>query len=391
MTTCPEQICKLISCPVTDDIPSYSGAYSLQNGLSFTNLLISVPSPLYPGGYYYVQPGAITINVPPGATSVSHQGCQSTVTQAIPSGSTSSQIQAIAAQLMQAIAAQSAVCNAPANPHNPVPSPLPPVVFWNQIAFVSCPNGLLMNLVGTLPPVVIFGIQGLSIVAGVFSSTASQADADAKADAFLQSFIGGAVVCGWWNTEQSYTCDDSSVQTIPADTYFSTVSQADADAQALAAAMAECFDCGGVPSIISDLEWLLDFSNDPNSFFGSTVIPQTGATFNFSMVNMIPGQGGYIQLTVPICNPTGSTVVYKLTPSISSVSSSDSRSVMYIGSAWFSYELYLFANGVVVVPPTPILYPIAPMTTTALPLAFFVQNTADTSCSFNGSVTVSIA
>lgn len=204
--SCPDQICRLISCPVTDDIPSYSGAYSLQNGLSFTNLLISVPSPLYPGGYYYVPPGTITITVPPGATSVSYQGCQSTVTQSIPGGSTNTQIQAIVAQIIQAIAAQSAVCNAPANPHNPVPNPNLPVFYPNQALTVSCSTAPQMNQVGGLPGVVTFSINGLSIPAGIFSSSISEADANAQATAFLQGFIGSAVVCGWWNTEQSYNC-----------------------------------------------------------------------------------------------------------------------------------------------------------------------------------------
>jgi hypothetical protein len=375
MTTCPEQICKLISCPVTDDIPSYSGAYSLQNGLSFTNLLISVPSPLYPGGYYYVQPGAITINVPPGATSVSHQGCQSTVTQAIPSGSTSSQIQAIAAQLMQAIAAQSAVCNAPANPHNPVPSPLPPVVFWNQIAFVSCPNGLLMNLVGTLPPVVIFGIQGLSIVAGVFSSTVSQADADAKADAFLQSFIGGAVVCGWWNTEQSYTCDDSSVQTIPADTYFSTVSQADADAQALAAAMAECFDCGGNPTTIGGVAWSIDRSWDSNGFFSATADGQTGGAFIFS--GSSPTFGGTIFAIFNFCNPTNSDIILHLTPTAAYGGSGNAG----IGD---SDNMFRVIGGVVHTPATE-----ADITIPAMSTDYFVIEISSQNNSFSGMITIS--
>ncbi len=238
--SCPDPICRIISCPPTDDLPSYYGQYNLQSGVTYENNTIIVPSP--GGGSYTVPPGTIVINVPPGATAVTYQGCQSTVSLPIPAGSTPAAIQLIVNQVMQQIAAQLAICNAPEDPHNPIPSPFPPTTFVNDEVFRSCPGGLLMNLIGTLPKNVFFDIDGLTLQAGVITSGVSVADADKIGDNFLIGLIsGGALVqCGYWNTEQSFTCPDTSVQTVPADTYFSVTSQSAADALALAAAESAC-------------------------------------------------------------------------------------------------------------------------------------------------------
>ena len=234
--SCPDPICRIISCPPTDDLPHYYGQYSLQSGISFDNGVIIVPAP--GGGTYTVPPGTIVINVPPGATSVNYQGCQSTISLPIPSGSTPSAIQAIVNQVMQQAAAQLAICNAPDNPHSG--GPFPPVTFGNEVQNAFCTDTPGMDLVGDLPPGVTITFTQLSIAAGIFQSTLSVADANAAALAFLLDVLNSQVDCGWWNTEQSFICADSSVQVTPANTFFSTVSQDDADAQALAAAEAAC-------------------------------------------------------------------------------------------------------------------------------------------------------
>lgn len=210
--SCPENICRLISCKTTDDIPSYLGQFSLQAGLVFINTEITVPSPLYPGGSYTVPPGTIVITVPPGSvnsgsgSTISIQGCQSTVTAAIPAGSSPSQIQAIVNQVMLQIAAQSAICNAAQNPHNPDPSPNPPVTFFDEGATARCSNAPSMKLVGTLPGTVTLSDDTLFLDAGNFASTVSQADANQKAQNFLNSLLGTVVLCGWWNNRQSSSC-----------------------------------------------------------------------------------------------------------------------------------------------------------------------------------------
>lgn len=249
MSSCtPENICRLITCPVTDDIPNYVGQFSLQNGLVFTNTLIAVPSTLYPGGTYYQPPGTITIPVPPNAgdptlgkpTLISYQGCLSTVSATIPPGSTPAQMQAIINILMQEIAAQAAICNAP--PSNPPPDT---TVFWNTSQTASCPSGKSVKQEGNLPPNVSASTTGVTVAAGIFSSTVSQADADLTALNFAESFIGTAVLCGYYNTQQSYTCPNGTVQTIAAGLFFSTISQADADQQAIDQGNRQCGGLGG--------------------------------------------------------------------------------------------------------------------------------------------------
>jgi hypothetical protein len=83
----------------------------------------------------------------------------------------------------------------------------------------------------------------VTIPAGQFTSTISQEDADDQAKAAAQSQAESQLTgCIWQNSAQTYTaiCPvNSSVtasSTTPAGTYSSTVSQADADAQALTAA-----------------------------------------------------------------------------------------------------------------------------------------------------------
>lgn len=80
----------------------------------------------------------------------------------------------------------------------------------------------------------------LTIPAHTISSTISTADANQKAAALAQSQAAAQLTCTFWNSEQTYLAvcaSDNSIKvqkTVSAHTYSSTVSQADADAQALA-------------------------------------------------------------------------------------------------------------------------------------------------------------
>lgn len=83
----------------------------------------------------------------------------------------------------------------------------------------------------------------ITVPAGTVSSTVSQADANAKALAQAQAQAAAQLSCTFWNQEKTYTahCPDGQVGadqtvTVPAHTVSSTISQADADAQALAQA-----------------------------------------------------------------------------------------------------------------------------------------------------------
>jgi hypothetical protein len=290
---CPDAICRLVTCPVTDDIPSYLGAYSLQTGTQYVNLAISVP---IEGGFYIAPPGSIVINLPPSPSVAAYQGCLSGISEAIPTGSTPAQILAIVSSVMNQVAAQQSICNAP----KPVLSPFLLGSFTNGPQFAPCGAGMSMQQIGDLPPGVTFSVSGISVVGGLFSSSVSQAAADAAASAYLDTFFGTSVECGWWNTPQSFTCPDGSVKTVDADTYFSLVSQDDANAQALAAATAECtpVDCA---SALVGLVWTITQSNPIGGFNNGAVIAASASGDNGVMhvisTNSIPNQAAALDVT----------------------------------------------------------------------------------------------
>lgn len=82
----------------------------------------------------------------------------------------------------------------------------------------------------------------VTVPAGTVTSTVSKADANAKALALAQSQASDKLACKFWNAPQTYTatCPNNqaitNTQTVAAHTYSSTLSQADADQQALTAA-----------------------------------------------------------------------------------------------------------------------------------------------------------
>jgi hypothetical protein len=283
-------------------LPHYYGQYSLQSGVTYENGVIIVPAP--GGGSYTVPPGTIIVNVPPGATSVTYQGCQSTISLPIPSGSTQSAIQLLVNQVMQQAAAQLAVCNAPTNPHSG--GAFPPVTFGNEALSVSCPDKPNMDLIGSLPPGVTITLTQLSIAGGIFQSDTSVSEANAAATSFLMAIMSSQVLCGWWNTEQSFTCPDSSIQTVPANTYFNINSQADADATALAAAEAACLPSGSLiilkdDEVTTELNIFCENIKVVNGqlfycpYSPSVTNPELYASpdgFNWASVKTIPGSGG---------------------------------------------------------------------------------------------------
>lgn len=88
----------------------------------------------------------------------------------------------------------------------------------------------------------------VNIPANAYSSTVSQADADNQALQAAEALADAQLVCTYWNSEQTYTaeCESDSglnqTATIAAKSYSSTISQADANRQAYDAAKNEAND-----------------------------------------------------------------------------------------------------------------------------------------------------
>lgn len=106
------------------------------------------------------------------------------------------------------------------------------------------------------------GLGGpITVPAGTYQSFVSQEDADAQAQAFAESQVG--TTCYWENTEQTAVCPEGETGgpfVVPAGTYQSFVSQADANAQAQADADAQaaagCSSCTDYP--VSGLSWTVN-------------------------------------------------------------------------------------------------------------------------------------
>lgn len=303
--SCPDPICRLVQCVVTDDIPSYLGDYSLQTGSQFVNLEMSIPAG---GGFYIVPPGTIVINVPPNPQFISYQGCKSMVNETVPPGATPAQILQIVSDVMNQVGAQLSLCNAPPSIGNPFVEGS----FTNGPLTVGCGGGMLANLIGTLPAGVTFNINGLTIEGGLFSSSISQEDADNQASLLLDLLLESDVQCGWWNAEQSFTCPDMSVKTVAADTIFSTVSQADADAQALAQAQGMCTT--GCQPAIDGVSWNIDTSGG-SDIPGSITAVKGSITLSYASVTPSLGQTKHI-LQGLITNNSGSTCTYSIATNI---------------------------------------------------------------------------
>ncbi len=229
--SCSQPICRIIPCPDTGTIPSYSGSYSLQNGTVFVNNEISFSTP---NGTYTLPPDSIVIVVPPGATNVSYQGCQNTVTRPV-AGLSQAEIASLIAEMMQLIARQQAICDG---------FYITPVsgLSANSAQTAHCSGGLQMKLVGTLPSGVSFTIDGLTVAPGLFTAS-SVALANSHALAYAQSLISRTpqiVQCGWYNEDTDFVCPGGNISHVPAGQFFSEISQDDANDLADNYAEAHC-------------------------------------------------------------------------------------------------------------------------------------------------------
>jgi len=217
------------TCDPQSSLNFYIGLTSIQSNPTYANVSEIVVPVSYGTGYYIVAPDTIQVVVPQNATTINYQGCQSAISLPVPTGATQAQINAIVQQVMQQAAQQLSQCNAPA-PTNPFDAALAPTLYSNAVKSSGCSGFPGIKVTGNLPAGITASPSSITVAAGIFTSSVSQADADSQASLFLIYFIEANCQCGWWNTLQ--ICPGGGQ--VAANTYFSTVSQDDANAQALA-------------------------------------------------------------------------------------------------------------------------------------------------------------
>jgi hypothetical protein len=238
---CPT--CKPIRCCEEDLL-----AYEITSGTVYFNTQQSVDFVCPPGfscvsGIYTTPAGRFRLVVNPNPTEptlLRLQCCESEIVRTVTPQMSADEIGVIAQNMVDSCARQSARCQG---------NQTVVVSFRNTRQCVTvCPPGKLLGYTGSPPPVGNgYSISGgqLCIAAGLYSSSVSVAQANipalaavtARANALVS---GGTLQCGYWNTEQVFICEDLTTITVPAFTFFSTVSQADADALAMANAEAQC-------------------------------------------------------------------------------------------------------------------------------------------------------
>lgn len=317
--------CLVVGCAPDDDIAAYNGAYNLQSLVPYTSTPPGGAVPI--GGGYYIAVPPVTVYVPPGpgpsqfslqtqnfscpAGTTAASACNYNYTYQIPGGSTPAQVQAIVNQAATEVAVLKAQCCV-GLPQSGVLAP--PTTYYSNPASANCGAGQSIKQVGALPPYVSVTGNGVVVAAGTFTSTTSQADADSQAQfAADEAFDGGNVECGWYNTDQQVACPDGKTSDVPAGTVFSTVSQADANAQALAQAN---INCAGL--MIGGWTWTpadstpptngairsASGSNNAGSASAQSPVPppgllaQVNSTLRGEWVNTCPGGSSAILVTV---------------------------------------------------------------------------------------------
>jgi hypothetical protein len=282
MSECPQ--CKAVRC-CNEDILSYD----ITGGSVYFNEQTSINFECPPGftcvpGVYTVPAGRIrmVVNTNGQPSTLRLQCCQSELVRDVPVDATPEQIGAIVQDMVNACAVQQANCEAYRYVYR---------IFTNEaVSSNSCENtGRLMGWSTEsqppLPPVITWSEGQLHMAAGLFSSSVSRSDATQKAQTFLDNYAIGLVFgnvweCGYWNTEQS--CPDSDPPVvIPAFTYFSNISQEQANQNALdAGCPQDCFSDIANPAL--------------SGIFGTSLIRGTGA-FADKMFAAL-GTGGIAQI-----------------------------------------------------------------------------------------------
>lgn len=200
------------TCPEIDCCnPFLLDAYSLVNFPVYTNEEVTIFVPC-PEGYTCEVPG-VSITIPAG----SHHYRPTT-----PEENTPENVQDQLNNQTQNDATNQALPQL--NPHQ--------TIYTNDAMVVSCSDGR----VGDHAAVPFFTGPGqITVPAGMFASLASKAAANALAQAFANNLLSQYADCHWENVEVTCTCGEGQIGgpfTVPAGTYKSYISQADADQQA---------------------------------------------------------------------------------------------------------------------------------------------------------------
>lgn len=362
--------CSQITCPVPNNqVQDYLNQYSL-NGVivrntSYTTIINGIPVTI-PSGTFEIP---LPPNPPQNGFDLSYQGCQSLVVVHVPAGATQSQIEALAQQLMQEVAAQQAVCDSESSP---IP---PPPTYKNDEISTACSGYSAVSIVGspTIPVGITYSDWKFTIASGIFTSDISKSVADSRALSFLLNFIttnvaNGNLQCGWtnieqivncpcgvgeitvaagtyfssvsladanqqaidnacptvyYNSEQSYTCCDGTNDTIPAGTYCSIVSQAAADAPASSAIAA--FKAACKPTPVANFVWDAPDITNPEKSSVTNSAAGGNATASVDYTSSDSTSNGYTILTLSvshICNDNPKSYHVELSGNISAYSSS---------------------------------------------------------------------
>jgi hypothetical protein len=211
------QPCTLIGCTNDGNLASYIGAYSLNGVLHYSNIVLVVPIPGgLPSQTITIPAGTISIPSTPGATVLSYQGCQSTVTRSVPPGSTTAQIAAIAAEIIAAIAQQTAACTA-----QTARVTSSPPVFTNDAISSGCSDGSQLSICATptYPRGLSFDTTGVGFIhiqAGIFSG-ASKAQANLQAVNYINAFLAANLLSGNFSCGVPCPASCGDVPTSPSD------------------------------------------------------------------------------------------------------------------------------------------------------------------------------
>lgn len=174
----------------------------------------------------------------------------------------------------------------------------------NGLSFNGSPGGLIVwddaNKIALLP-------------GGAFASYNSQAAADALAAQYIMDQVAAAIAagvqCGYWNTEQIVICGDSTEIIVPANSYFSSVSQTAADNEAIAYGLSQCGTCESCNDEVAALTWACDTCDPGGSSEGAT-FEGAGGCISWSMLaNQTMQTKATGILTQKTCRVTGTVTV----------------------------------------------------------------------------------
>lgn len=175
--------CSRMSCSVPRNaVQSYLQQYSLNQVVVKNTEFVAVIN-------------GVTVVIPAGTFSypitesisefgqISFQGCQSLISVSIPAGSTFAEMESLVQGMLNEAAQQQAQCNAPQVPQ------AAPAYLNQQVSVASGCTDPALTISASLPAGITQSGNNLVCAAGVFSSNASQADANQRATEFVEDLL----------------------------------------------------------------------------------------------------------------------------------------------------------------------------------------------------------